>query len=204
MIGRVGDPPPCLLPFLDEETSMAILTDSDPKFRPLDHKVLGRRVFTLSELQRDGIILATVAAVFIVIAAVLFYKGTRSEIFNLYGVGFGFMAILAGVLAGKILYSAKHVIHVYEEGLEQDFPDKLVRLTFDSVHECKLNYISKGVSVGIGFAVSDGWKRIRITDSFGVWDKKSKRKYDAFVNYVTDQIPSTTRIEGDYRRCCNS
>ena len=73
-------------------------------------------------------------------------------------------------------------------------------MSYDEVTNCKLNYISQGVSTGIGLVISNGDSKIKIVDNMGRWDTESKMKYTSMVNRIASRIPESVKVKGDHAK----
>lgn len=179
---------------------MPVFTQHDNEFREHDHTDFGERLFTMSHKWRDGIILTAVGVVCAVAAIVLFVLSKQTEIFVLYACLAAFISLLFSIIGLTTLVRSRTTIHVYETGVEKKTGHNTVGMSYDEVTNCKLNYISQGVSTGIGLVISNGNSKIKIVDNMGRWDTESKMKYTSMVNRIASRIPESVKVKGDHSK----
>jgi len=177
---------------------MPISTVSDRDFTEQKHPELGPRKFSISHSNREGVILIAIATVCFVVGAILFSLGR--EFYTMYAVLAVFIGSIFGILGVGNVLKSRAVVHVHQLGFEKIASSSHEIVFFEAIDQCKLNYISTGVTRGIGFFLSDGNSKIRIVDGIGRWDVDSKNKYDRLVNHVLDGIPDSVKIKGDHQR----
>ena len=179
---------------------MPVFTQYDNEFRERDHADFGQRLFTMSHKRRDGIVLTAVGAACAVAAVVLFVLSKQTEIFVLYACLATFISLLFSIIGLTTLVRSRTIIHVYETGIEKKTGQNIVGMSYDEVTNCKLNYISQGVSTGIGMVLSNGNSKIKIVDNMGRWDTESKMKYTSMANRIASRIPESVKVKGDHAK----
>ncbi|MDB2686727.1 hypothetical protein N9Y42_05905 [Mariniblastus sp.] len=175
---------------------MPILKPYDDAFSDREHPILGQRTYTISQSQRDGVILVSISVLFAIVACVLFYMASQYELLAMYGVLAAFIGLLFAPIGLNKILRSRTTVHIYENGIEKVVGNVRSCVKYEDVTKCKLIFGSRGISTGFGMDLSDNVTTIKIWDSLGRWDLESSNDYTSLANKIASKIPKNVEITG--------